>query len=534
MVTFYGAAQGRVTVLWNDDPGNAVTFGVPTDAAGATIVDKLGRTIGQVPAVNSVETVTLPPATNNNNFDCFTPHGCDPNDYIIGGSPVILIEDDPGVPPVVFDPLPLDSIAPIHLSWHATRQLPAGVTYDVQYRDAAEGTWHDWLTGTAATDAQFGEGSMQVQSGHSYEFRIRAHDASGNLIGGMDYPTRPLASTLVIGGNVERPPASTDARVEIVWPHGSLPVSRATQVNVTAALFQHNSLTSVNPTFGRTLRLWRALNNGVGQVVATGVKRLAQAGDLQYPVWDFNDVDVSAARDPRNKYYFWVTVDGQRTNPSIWSHGADARTIFPIQDTPSSVLDQAPAAVDARIEIVWPHDNLPVARASQVNIGVDLFAHGTLQSVPASFSAPVRLYRAINNGPLEEVGAGDRVLQTRNGITFPTWQFNNVDVSAARDPRNRIYFWVDVSGVTSYTSVWTHGIDARTYFPKQDVPTAVAPAPPTPTATPSTASVQSPAGTPTPGVQASPTASAPASATATPTAIATPAATASPGSQASP
>ncbi len=521
MVTFYGTNQGRVTVLWNDDPGNAVTFGVPTDAAGATILDKLGRTLGQVPAVNGVETVTLPPATNNNNFDCFTPHGCDPNDYIIGGSPVILVEDDPGVPPVAFDPLPLDSVAPIHLYWHATRQMPSGVTYDVQYRDAADGVWHDWLTATTATDALFGEGSMQVQSGHSYEFRIRARDASGNLIGGMDYPVRALASTLVIGGNVERPPASTDARIEIVWPHGNLPVSRATQVNVTAALFQHGSATSVNPAFGRTLRLWRALNNGVGQVVATGVKRLAQAGDLQYPVWDFNDVDVSAARDPKNKYYFWVTVDGQRTNTSVWSHGADARTIFPNQDTPASVLDQAPSAVDAKIEIVWPHDNLPVARASQVNVGVDLFAHGTLQSVPASFSAPVRLYRAINNGPLEEIAAGDRVLQTRNGVTFPTWQFNNVDVSAARDPRNRIYFWVEVGGVTSYSNVWTHGIDARTYFPRQDVPTAVAP-----TATPvPAASTQNQTVTPTPSAAASPGATPAASATPTPVAARTATAT---------
>lgn len=517
MVTLYGTNQGRVTVVWNDDPGAPVTFDVPTNAAGATVLDKFGHTTGQVSAVNGFETVTLPPATNNNNFDCFTPHGCDPNDYVIGGSPVILVEDDPGVPTVAFDPLPFDSVAPVHLYWHPTRQMPAGVTYDVQYRDAADGVWHDWLTSTTATDALFGEGSMSVQIGHSYEFRIRAHDTSGNLVGSMDYPLRPLASTLVVGGNVSRPPASTDARIEIVWPHGNLPVNRATQANVTAALFNHESTTSVNPAFARTVRLWRALNNGVGQVVSTGVKRLAQAGSLQYPVWDFNDIDVSAARDPKNKYYFWVTVDGQRTNPSIWSHGADARTIFPNQDTPTAVLTQAPAAVDAKIEIVWPHDNLPVAQASQVNVGVDLFGHGTLQSVPTSFNPSVRLYRAVNNGTLEEIATGDRVLQTRNGLTFPTWQFNNVDVSAARDPKNRIYFWVEVAGVQSYSNVWTHGIDARTYFPKQDVPSAVAPASAVSTASPTpTPPVQSGAATPTPGVNASPTTTPAASATATP------------------
>ncbi len=523
VVTLYGTRHGKVTIAWNDDPGSPVTLGIPTNDPTATVMDKLGHTVGQATASNGVVNVTLPGATNNNNFDCFTPHGCDANDYIIGGSPVILVENDQTVPSVVFDPLPLDSLAPITLSWHTTQPAPSGATYDVQYSDAADGVWHDWLTGTSATSASFGDGPMQLQSGHTYQFRIRAHDGLGSLIGGADYTARPLASTQVIGGNVALPPAPTDTKIEIVWPVGNLPVSKATRVNVTAAIFNHGTTTSVDQSFAGTPHLWQSLDNGVGQEIATGKVRTAQAGNVQYPVWDFNGVDVSAARDPKNKYYFWVTIDGQRTNTSIWSHGSDARTYFPQQDVPTAVLTTDPTAVDAKIEIVYPHDNQPVSQASLANVGVELFSHGTLQSVPADFSRAVRLFRAIDNGPLQEVATGDRVMKTSNGITYPTWQFNDVDVSAARDPNHRIYFWVDVPGVPSYSNVWTHGVDARTFFPKQDVPTGVAPVvTPTPTPAVAPAAVTAvPTGTvsptPTPGGASALPTTTPGAAAGTPT-----------------
>ena len=474
IVTLYGTNSGRVTIAWNDDPGPPVSVGIPTGQTSAALLDPYGHTIGQMPASSGVYTVTLPGATNNNNFDCYTPNGCNPNDYIIGGTPVILVENDPNVPAVVFNPLRFDSVAPIAVSWHPTGALPSGATYDVQYRDAVDGVWHDWLSGTSQTSALFGDGGMQLQSGDTYEFRIRAHDANGNLIGG-DYSNRALAATVVIGGNVLKPGASTDAKIEIVWPHGSLPVSQTTQVNVGADLFQHGSTVSASPSYTGTVQLWRSLNNGVEELVKTGTERLASAVTFNYPVWDFNDVDVSAARDPQNKYYFRVGVAGQNVNSTIWSHGADARTYFPKQDTPTGVLSTDPITVDAKIEIVWPHGNAPVAQANLANLGVDLFGHGTLQSVPITYTKTVRLYAAINNSPLQLVAVGDRVPQTQNGLTYPTWQFNNVDVSAAKDPNNRIYFRVEVVGATSYSNVWTHGVDARTYFPKQDVPSGVAP-----------------------------------------------------------
>ena len=81
-----------------------------------------------------------------------------------------------------------------------------------------------------------------------------------------------------------------------------------------------------------------------------------------FPVWDFNDVDVSAARDSANRLTFFTTVDGVRTLHNIWTHAADARTVFPQADVPTGTINRLPAALDARIEIVWPHDGLPGTR----------------------------------------------------------------------------------------------------------------------------------------------------------------------------
>jgi hypothetical protein len=262
--------------------------------------------------------------------------------------------------------------------------------------------------------------------------------------------------------------------VQIVWPQENKPVAEATKVNIGAYVFAPKSLTSVSPAFDRPVRLYRARNNNPEEEVGIGNKTASVNGILKFPVWQFNDIDVSDARDPLNKYFFRVAVEGINSLGNIWSHGADGRTYFPKTDTPTSVLSAAPSVVDAKIEIVWPHDNLPVDKATGANIGVYLFEHGTLKSVPVDYSRPVRLWRTVNNEVEQEVSVGEKVMKTENGVTFPTWQFNNVDVSAARSGA-KYYFRVTVDGVRTYSNVWSHGKDARTYFPKPDEPTAVSP-----------------------------------------------------------
>jgi len=268
--------------------------------------------------------------------------------------------------------------------------------------------------------------------------------------------------------------AAADARIEIVYPHDGKPVSQASLANIGAYLFEQGSSKALCTTSTPVVRLWRSLNNGVEEQIAVGVKRTATVEGLSFPEWDFNDVDVSAAKDPQNKYYFRLTVDGQPSRSSIWSHGADARTILPQQELPTSVASALPAVVDAKIEIVYPHDGKPVTQASLANIGAYLFAHGTRQSVPAEWSGVVRLWRALNNGYEEQVAIGQKVIKREGGLVYPSWQFNDVDVSAAKDPLNKYYFRVSVDGVDSRANIWSHGADARTYFPHMDVPSAVA------------------------------------------------------------
>jgi len=297
-------------------------------------------------------------------------------------------------------------------------------------------------------------------------------------------------------------PGLVDAKIEIVWPHGpgtgQLPVSQAPLANLTAYIFDPGTWNPVPDSFGNTVRLWRAINNDPAQVVAIGQKRIQSAAGRNYPVWDFNDIDVSGASNPLTKYTFFLTVDGVQANANIWSHGADARTNLPIPPQPVGASGSAPE-IDARIQIVWPHDQTNrqrgVTEATLANVTVALFQAGTLNSVNPDFGGTVRLYRSVNNDPAEAVATGTRRIASQGGINYPVWDFNDIDVSAARDRLNKLYFLVRVDGMNTNSTVWAHGADVRTYFPEVDTPfgtpkgvaAAPAPAEPAPVTTPAVA-----------------------------------------------
>ncbi|MCL5957974.1 MAG: hypothetical protein M1358_01440 [Chloroflexi bacterium] len=267
------------------------------------------------------------------------------------------------------------------------------------------------------------------------------------------------------------PPRAVDAKIQIVWPIGNKPVSQATTANIGAYLFGRGGTKSICADPSLKVELWRALNNDVEDLVGTGQMVLKDTGSGSVPSWQFNDVDVSAAKDPMNKYYFSLNVPGMPlTSSNTWSHGADARTYFPRQDVPAGVKTSPPAQVDAKVEIVWPLGNAPVSKATRANVGALLFEKGTLQSVPPTWNPVVRLWRSVNNNPAEFVATGRVETKTAGGATHPVWNFDNVDVGAATDPNNKLYFRLTVDGVPSRSNIWSHAVDARTYFPKQDSP----------------------------------------------------------------
>jgi hypothetical protein len=131
-----------------------------------------------------------------------------------------------------------------------------------------------------------------------------------------------------------------------------------------------------------------------------------------------------------------------------------------------------PTAVDAPIQVVWARDSL------NANITGVLLSPGTVQPVPCRWNPTVRLYASIDGGPTLSAGFGAKRMVTENGITYPVWDFNSIDISAANSGKS-IDFWMDVNGVATHATRWTYS----------NAP------PPTPVPTPD---AQNPDATPTP------------------------------------
>ncbi len=219
------------------------------------------------------------------------------------------------------------------------------------------------------------------------------------------------------------------------------------------------------------------------------VERVIRGG-ISFYQWTFNDVDVSVTRDAGNRLYFFLSDQlnlrggptaarlNTRATTNVWAHGTSALTSLPRPTIPQATAPPQNNIV-ARVQIVWPHDvrgrAAPVSDADLANVTVALFVGRSAVSVPPQFEplAPLVLLAGINNGSLKAVAAGPkkRLVTTEGGLVYPVWDFNDVDVSAARDRANKILLHVPVSGFNGEASnIWAHGADGRTYFPQTDVP----------------------------------------------------------------
>jgi len=166
-VTLWGTPRGKLSVLWNSTP-TATLFNYPAILPTATLVDRWGVT-QTITATGGVYTITLPGATAN--------LVSDPDDYIIGGDPYILIEADTTPPTATVHPLPTTTYShTIQVSWEGADDATGVWLYDVQVREGDTGTWTDWLGLTTVTSATYSGG----QHGETYCFRARAWDNAGN------------------------------------------------------------------------------------------------------------------------------------------------------------------------------------------------------------------------------------------------------------------------------------------------------------------------------------------------------------------
>ncbi len=264
-----------------------------------------------------------------------------------------------------------------------------------------------------------------------------------------------------------------DARIEVLWPHGFAGIDQAQLANLGIRLFVPRSLQPPACGWRPKVQLWRALDNEPAEPVETADQRTVDG--QPFPYWEANDVDVAPARDVTRKIYFLVVVEGVDTATSVWAHAADARTYLPEQVVPSGLATAVVEEVDARIQIVWPHDEqgaeAAVDRAPLANVAVTLFKHGTRLAVPPSWSGRLTLYGAWNAEVARVVSAAPLVTTRQAGvITYPVWEFNDVPVARARDAGSKLYLWAVAEGVKSYPAIWAHGVDSRTLFPAKDEP----------------------------------------------------------------
>jgi photosystem II stability/assembly factor-like uncharacterized protein len=267
---------------------------------------------------------------------------------------------------------------------------------------------------------------------------------------------------------------SVDARIELVWPHNSAPVSEARLANIGLRLFAPDSLEQPPCSWSQPVTVWQAEDSDPAEPLENAEQRTVDGN--AFPFWELNDVDVSYAMDPQHKLVFMIQVPDIDTATSIWTHGADPRTNYPFPEVPSGIATGEIDAVDARIQVVWPHDAAgnpkETSEAAYVNVSVALFKRGTRLSVPVDWRPDGgTLYGAWN----QEIGqplAREAAIQVRKAgaITYPTWEFNNIPAGRAMDPANKLHMWFTVDGVDTYPNIWTHGADARTLFPVKDEP----------------------------------------------------------------
>lgn len=120
-----------------------------------------------------------------------------------------------------------------------------------------------------------------------------------------------------------------------------------------------------------------------------------------------------------------------------------------------SRTDLAPRRVEARIGILWPQGGLAPEDAALANITATLLREDGA-SPACAWEPKVTLWAAVGGDPARQVAVGRRRLMTENGVTFPVYDFNDVDVRATRDRKLPTHFSVRVDGVETSQNVWTH------------------------------------------------------------------------------
>jgi len=258
---------------------------------------------------------------------------------------------------------------------------------------------------------------------------------------------------------------------------------------VHAAAWPQKQVDCKSPFGSLAFALYTAKDGTPLEFAARPKSVLRDINQTSFPSLEFDNIPANLENDPSANYTIVLGGENYRGFYSTWIHGLDPRTIQPLPITPTGITQTQnagePLEIDTRIQWVLPHDALgnltPVNRADLVDVAVDIFKHGTLESVPVDYptdplksGVPV-LYIAEGNLPFHGFGSyypPPKVTYTIDGQTYPRWVFANVPV----DPEKESHFIVLMTPtsrppyVVVHPSVWTHTANARTTIPTLNLP----------------------------------------------------------------
>ncbi len=183
VVTFWGTPRGRIDVLWNTT-SSAVSYRHPAYLPEATLVTQEGF-VSVVPASEGRFAISLAPATANTGVD---------GAILVGGPPVLLIQNDTTSPTSALRPLPDPHYgAAVGLRWDVSDPGGTGYWYaEVERANASDGPWN-LVAGLGQTRGTTAYTDTVPLAGRWY-YRTRVRDNAGNW---EDWPASAETQTTV-------------------------------------------------------------------------------------------------------------------------------------------------------------------------------------------------------------------------------------------------------------------------------------------------------------------------------------------------
>jgi len=271
------------------------------------------------------------------------------------------------------------------------------------------------------------------------------------------------------------PPQNVDVRIEIFWPHDFAPVTTAQQANLGLRLYRDHSLEPPPCAWTPNVVVFAAQDADPLQRMDLADHRNVEGHP--FPFWTMNDLDVSWANASEHQLIYMASVAPglAQSYSSVWIHAADARTFLPDPPQPTGLAPEGVKEADGRIVVVWPHDAaghyVTSEEAGLANISAILFQRDALSALQsADLPHHLWLIGALDNQIGRRLAVGKPRQAQGDGFRYTVYDFNNIDVSLARDQAHHWSFWLEAPEMDLTSNVWVHGADARTIAPHMTEP----------------------------------------------------------------